>query len=192
MELTKDQKRAAAATGSAAVSAGAGTGKTRMLAQRYLHHIRAHEFSPLSIVAITFTEKAADELRSRIRKTLSAELKDEKIIAEVEAAQISTIHSLAARICRDFYDLAGIPPDFSVLDETESPLWTSEKFDEAMGKIDPAIIEAISSASVLHLTSYFHPALRTHSWYRSTIAAASAFYRPVRAGAGIRSKTRWN
>ncbi len=143
MELTKDQKRAAAATGSAAVSAGAGTGKTRMLAQRYLHHIRAHEFSPLSIVAITFTEKAADELRSRIRKTLSAELKDEKIIAEVEAAQISTIHSLAARICRDFYDLAGIPPDFSVLDETESPLWTSEKFDEAMGKIDPAIIEAL-------------------------------------------------
>ncbi|HQX55675.1 MAG TPA: UvrD-helicase domain-containing protein, partial [Pyrinomonadaceae bacterium] len=139
MALTSDQKSAAEADGCVAVTAGAGTGKTRMLAERYLHHVRKHELSPLAIVAVTFTEKAAAELRSRIRQTLIEKLNDEKLIAEIEAAQISTMHSLAGRICRDFYDIAGIPADFVILDELESPLWASEKFDEALGQIDVEI-----------------------------------------------------
>lgn len=141
MNLTKDQERAATADGSVAVTAGAGTGKTSMLAARYLHHVKTHKMSPLSVVAVTFTDKAADELRSRIRRTLNAELGDERVIAEVEAAQISTMHALAARICREFYDLAGIPADFKVLDDTEKPLWVAEKFEEAISPIDPAIID---------------------------------------------------
>lgn len=141
IELTPDQRRAVEAEGSAAVTAGAGTGKTRMLAERYLHHIQSHGHSPLSVVAVTFTEKAAAELRSRIRETLSSKLGDEKTTAEVEAAQISTMHSLAARICRDFYDLAGIPADFVVLDETDSPLWSAEKFEEAVSGVDISIAE---------------------------------------------------
>lgn len=143
IDLTPDQKRAAKADGCVAVTAGAGTGKTRMLAERYLHHVSAHGLSPLSVVAVTFTEKAAAELRSRIRLTLIDKLADEKLIAEIEAAQISTIHSLAARICRDFYDLAGIPADFAVLDETESPLWEAEKFDEALGRIDAELADEL-------------------------------------------------
>jgi len=141
IELTPEQKQAASAPGSVAVTAGAGTGKTGMLAGRYLHHVKEQGLSPLSVVAVTFTEKAAAELRSRIRKTLIERFDNEQAIAEVEAAQISTMHSLAARICRDFYDLAGVPADFTILDETGSPLWLAEKFDEAVGAIDPAIIE---------------------------------------------------
>ncbi len=142
-DLTDDQKRAAEAPGSAAVTAGAGTGKTHMLARRYLHHVAEHGLSPLSVVAVTFTEKAAAELRSRIRETLITRLGDEKTTAEVEAAQISTMHSLASRICRDFYDLAGIPADFVVLDEVESPLWAAEKFDEAVSGVDIDIAEEL-------------------------------------------------
>lgn len=141
VELTDDQKRAATAPGSAAVVAGAGTGKTRMLAERYLHHVSEHNLSPLSVVAVTFTEKAAAELRSRIRQTLIDKVSDEAVVAEVEAAQISTIHSLAARICRDFYDLAEIPADFKVLDETESPLWAAEIFEEAVALLDNKIAD---------------------------------------------------
>lgn len=141
--LTPDQKRAAEANGCVAVTAGAGTGKTGMLAKRYLHHVGVHGLSPLAVVAVTFTEKAAAELRSRIRLTLIENLADEKLIAEIEAAQISTIHSLAARICRDFYDLAGIPADFAVLDETESPLWEAEKFDEALAGIDADLADEL-------------------------------------------------
>lgn len=143
MKLTDDQKLAAKASGSVAVTAGAGTGKTRMLAERYLHHVREHRMSPLSVVAVTFTDKAAAELRSRIRRTLAEQLQDEAAIAEVEAAQISTMHSLAARVCRDFYHLAGIPADFAVLNETDAPLWFAEKFDEAMAEIDLDIAEGL-------------------------------------------------
>lgn len=67
MSLTEQQQKAAYANGSVAVIAGAGTGKTYMLAERYLYHLRVREFSPLEIVAVTYTEKAAAELRSRIR-----------------------------------------------------------------------------------------------------------------------------
>ncbi len=140
MKPNPEQDRAVTATGSVAVAAGAGTGKTHMLARRYLHHVSVDGLSPLSIAAVTFTEKAAAELRSRIRKTLAEQSADEKAIAEVEAAQISTIHALAARICRDFYSTAGIPADFEILDETESPIWVAEKFEEAVRQIDGGLI----------------------------------------------------
>lgn len=143
MKLTDEQKRAAEAPGSVAVTAGAGTGKTRMLAHRFLHHVVADHFSPLSIVAVTFTDKAADELRSRIRKTIAKEITDERVVAEVDAAQISTMHALAARICRDFYDLAGIPGDFSIMDETQSPLWFAEKLEEAIAGIEPDVVREL-------------------------------------------------
>ncbi len=151
MKLTPEQKQAAEATGSLAVTAGAGTGKTRMLAERYLYHVREHRLSPLSVVAVTFTEKAAAELRSRIRTTLVKHVTDDSVIAEVEAAQISTIHALAARICRDFYDIAGISADFAVLNETESPLWFGEKFAEAITHLNLEVVDAIGHRKLIWL-----------------------------------------
>ncbi len=151
MKLTPEQKRAAEAKGSVAVTAGAGTGKTRMLAERYLYHVREHRFSPLSVVAVTFTEKAAAELRSRIRTTLVKHISEDSVIAEVEAAQISTIHALSARICRDFYDIAGISADFAVLDETESPLWFGEKFAEAIAGLSLEIVDALGHRKLIWL-----------------------------------------
>lgn len=139
MKLTPDQKRAVQAEGSVAVTAGAGTGKTAMLAKRYTHHVVEHKLSPLEIVAATFTDKAAAELRSRIREEMQ-KTGDDKQTAEVDAAQISTIHSLAARICRDFYDIAGIPADFTMMDETEAEMRSVVWFRDAVSTIDPAII----------------------------------------------------
>lgn len=143
VSLNRDQQRAATAATSVAVTAGAGTGKTAMLSHRYLHHVRVDGLSPLAIVAVTFTEKAAAELRSRIRRVLIEEGADEETIAELEAAQISTIHSLAARICRDHYDIAGLPPDFEIMDEVRSKLWEQEKFDEAIALIPPETVKLL-------------------------------------------------
>lgn len=151
MKQTPEQKNAAEAKGSVAVTAGAGTGKTRMLAERYLFHVRKHQLSPLSVVAVTFTEKAAAELRSRIRTTLVKNITDENVIAEVEAAQISTIHALAARICRDFYDLAGISADFAVLNEVESPLWFGDKFADAVAGLGIEVVDAIGHRRLVSL-----------------------------------------
>ncbi|NBD31740.1 MAG: UvrD-helicase domain-containing protein, partial [Cyanobacteria bacterium] len=112
MSLTQEQETAAYASASAVVNAGAGTGKTHMLAERYLYYLRDRDYSPLELVAVTFTKKAATELRSRIRNLVSQQLPDRKdLIAELEAAQISTIHNLAARICREHPEQADVPPD---------------------------------------------------------------------------------
>ena len=143
MGLNDKQQRAAYSRGSVAVSAGAGTGKTHMLAERYLFHVRDQGMSPLSVVAVTFTIKAADELRARIRKRLGEAELDPKTIAEVDAAQISTIHGLAARICRDFFDLAGVPPDFTVLDETGGPMWFGTRQQDALLAIDESLWEQV-------------------------------------------------
>src|SRR5258705_601167 len=133
MKLTQQQEKAAYAANSVVVTAGAGTGKTAMLAERFLHHVKADHLRPIEVVAVPVTEKAAAELRQRIRKTLADRITDEDLIAEVDAAQISTIHALAARVCREFYHLVGIGADFRILLETESAIWLADKIDAAMG-----------------------------------------------------------
>lgn len=135
MGLTEQQKRAAYSPTSVAVTAGAGTGKTHMLAERYRFFLQ-QGVSPLQIVAVTFTEKAAAELRSRIRATVAADLGDRPdLLAELEAAQISTFHALAARICREHSALAHVPADFAVQDELESPIWQADVFADALAQL---------------------------------------------------------
>ena len=126
MSLTPDQQRAAHASHNVCVTAGAGTGKTFMLAARYLHHLQ-QGYSPLQIVAVTFTNKAATELRSRIRQIVCSQASHRADwLAELEAAPISTFHSLAGRICREQAQMLNIPPDFTALDEWEGQLWQTE------------------------------------------------------------------
>ncbi|MFO7546608.1 MAG: UvrD-helicase domain-containing protein [Trueperaceae bacterium] len=137
--LRPDQERAATCPTSVAVVAGAGTGKTHMLAHRYLHHLR-QGLNPLQVVAATFTEKAAAELRARIRALIAEELTDRpEAQVEIEAAQIGTIHALAARICRDHPDAAGVPADFAVLDELEGSIWRAERLEEALATLPPSL-----------------------------------------------------
>ena len=136
MSLTTEQQTAAYAKTSVAVTAGAGTGKTHMLAERYLYYLRENDFSPLEIVAVTFTEKAAKELRSRIRALVAQKLPERTdLLAELEAAQISTLHALASRICREHPNEAEVPPDFSILDELEGELWLSECIEAALAQL---------------------------------------------------------
>src|SRR5262249_44562586 len=63
--------------------------------------------------------------------------------SEADAAQISTIHAMAARICRDFYDLAEIPADFRMLDETDAAILAADWFDEAVSHIEPEIVRSL-------------------------------------------------
>ena len=133
MALTEEQRRAVGAKGSVVVVAGAGTGKTHMLTERYLHHLSEDGLSPLEVVAVTFTEKAAGELRSRVRERVREALAArEDLLAELEAAQISTIHALCARVCREHPEEAGVPADFGILDELRGRLWTADRLADAM------------------------------------------------------------
>ena len=142
--LTPEQQAAAYAPCSVVITAGAGTGKTHMLAQRYLYYLRERNLSPLEIVAVTFTEKAATELRSRIRSLVAQELPERSdLIAELEAAQISTIHALSARICQEHFQVINIPADFQVLDDLEGQVWLANALQEALTKLSPEVFQAI-------------------------------------------------
>jgi ATP-dependent helicase/nuclease subunit A len=114
---------------SVVLSAGAGCGKTSVLTRRFLSHLApGPDSADLSrLVAITFTERAAREMRERIRtqcfECLRAAPVDEaqhwlKIVSELDSARISTIHSFCASILRSNAVEAGIDPRFGLLDET--------------------------------------------------------------------------
>ena len=149
MNLDPDQSSAVSAPGSVVVVAGAGTGKTHMLSQRYLHHLRERGLRPLQVVAVTFTRRAADELRSRIRKALQEEVRqgdsglEPALLSELEAAPIGTIHSLAQRICQAFPDAAEVPPDIAVLDEIDGALWTAEALEAALERLSAADVTSL-------------------------------------------------
>lgn len=104
------------------IVAGAGTGKTTTL----LHIYRAllqRELRPNEIVAITFTEKAAGELRERIRSLVTSEPllgSEGDALLALSDAPIGTIHAFCARLAREFPDLAGLPLDFVIMDESTS------------------------------------------------------------------------
>ena len=102
------------------LEAGAGAGKTSVLVARVVNLVRSG--TPLSdIVAITFTEKAAGELRDRIRSELAvAGLRDSPL--DVDAAPIQTIHAFCAGILRKHALVAGLHPDFRVLDQLQADL----------------------------------------------------------------------
>ena len=96
------------------VEAAAGTGKTTLLLDRVWALLQSGRASPAQIAAITFTELAAAELRSRLREKAMAV--SAALAEELEAAQISTIHSLALLILRERPIEAGLPPGFQVVD----------------------------------------------------------------------------
>lgn len=140
MSLTEQQQLAAYAPGSVAVLAGAGSGKTHMLVARYLKLLES--YSPLEIPAVTFTEAGASELRARVRQAVIAQRpSDTETLAELEAAQISTIHALCGRIVRDHPAAAGVRPDAAVMDEQQNSLWLARNFREALAHLRPALFQ---------------------------------------------------
>ncbi len=115
------------------VEAGAGTGKTTVLTERFLYLLEKHpDWAIESIVAVTFTEKAANEMRSRIRSAIEKRATErfdpawQKRRLEADRLQVSTIHSLCARILRENALSATLDPRFAVLDEVDALILREE------------------------------------------------------------------
>jgi ATP-dependent helicase/nuclease subunit A len=98
------------------VSAAAGSGKTSVLVERFVRAVREDGIAPGSILAITFTERAAGELRARVRARL-LELGDREAARDTEAAFVGTFHGFCARLLRAHPLAAGLDPDFAIIDE---------------------------------------------------------------------------
>ncbi|HUQ91748.1 MAG TPA: UvrD-helicase domain-containing protein [Bryobacteraceae bacterium] len=99
------------------VVAGPGSGKTRVLIERFRWLVEQRNISPRRILAVTFTEKAATEIRKRLIESFSS---SEELREEIERAWVSTIHGFCTRLLKENAIAAGIDPDFTLLDEAQS------------------------------------------------------------------------
>ena len=93
------------------IMAGAGSGKTRVLTHRYAHLVKHHNVDVEQILAITFTNKAAEEMKSRISKLLDL---------KISPKWISTFHSLCVKILRIHGDKIGYKSNFTIYDQSDS------------------------------------------------------------------------
>ncbi len=130
------------------VEAGAGTGKTSALVDRVVALV-ASGVRIDRIAAITFTERAAAELRDRVRSGLEEAVRlgaGDLIVSELcrraldglDRARLSTIHSFAQSLLRAYAAEAGVDPELTVLDDLASELRFDERWRAAMERIDPA------------------------------------------------------
>ena len=115
--LTEEQEQAVARRAEPLLlSAAAGSGKTAVLVERFVRAVREDGLAPGRILAITFTERAAGELRERVRTRLLA-LGERQAARDTEAAYVGTFHGFCARLLRTHPLAAEIDPDFAVLEE---------------------------------------------------------------------------
>src|SRR5206468_4691176 len=120
----------------------AGSGKTSVIVERFVRMVVEDGLEPARILVITFTEKAAGELRARIRGELLAR-GERELAQDTEGAWISTFHGFCARVLRSHAVAAGLDPAFVVLDEAAGRELRDGAFEEALAGLlgapeDPA------------------------------------------------------
>jgi ATP-dependent exoDNAse (exonuclease V) beta subunit len=119
--LSEDQRRAVERIGQdVCVVAGPGSGKTRVLTERFAWLVETHGVDPDAILAITFTEKAANEIKSRLIQRFAGRPENRETRERIERAWVSTIHGFCARVLQENAIRAGLPPDFKVLDQASA------------------------------------------------------------------------
>jgi ATP-dependent helicase/nuclease subunit A len=152
--------------GSALLAANAGSGKTAVMAERCVEAVLRDGVAVGSILALTFTEKAAGELRDRVRRRFVS-LGEEEAARAVDAGWIGTIHGFCARILRARPLAAGLDPRFEVLDEPAAERLAGEAYERAFEEWArergaPAIDVAAAYGAALR-----EMVLRTHATLRS-------------------------
>ena len=111
IELNSEQKQVVCAPfGHQLVLAGAGSGKTRVLVHRIAWIVGECNVSPYNVMAVTFTNKAASELRSRVESTLSGQLK---------GIMLGTFHGLCHQLLRQYAEKVNLPTTFQVMDSDD-------------------------------------------------------------------------
>ena len=143
----QEQLRAIEEQGVVFVSAGAGTGKTTVIVERFCRAVCERGVDVDSILVITYTERAAGELRGRIRKRL-LELGRHDLVRDLDAAWISTIHGFCHRLLKAHPFAAGIDPRFRVVDDSQGRVLRGEAFRAALEEFcgeDEARLQLLAS-----------------------------------------------
>ncbi len=134
VQLTSNQEAALIAEGNVLVTAAAGSGKTHVLTSRILRAVLEQGADIRSVVAVTFTDRAAQEIRMRVGAGLEqAEQFD--MLAALDTAPIGTIHSLCRRIVRAYGSVVGVDPGVRLLDSTTSEWALRQAIRTAAGSL---------------------------------------------------------
>ena len=158
------------------VTAGPGSGKTTVLIERYLHILREKDVSVDQIVAITFTNRAANEMRTRLRRELDRLMRqaepDEraKLLRHkrtLDGAVITTFHGFCARLLREFPVEAEIDPQFTLMDETQSAMLIEAVVEESLTEFINSghdaitlLVVGVGRAAVAHAVVRIYRAMR--------------------------------
>lgn len=141
------------------VVAGAGSGKTRVLTSRIAHLIKAHKVSPYRIVAVTFTNKAAAEMRERLINLVGA---------SGEQVFMGTFHSLCVRILRMEISYSGYAPNFQIFDQADQLTVIRECLKDLNldpKRVDPRqLLAAISKAKDELISAQDYPVTEGDFW----------------------------
>ncbi len=128
--LNEAQKKAVTTTeGYIRVIAGAGTGKTRALTHRYAWLVQEYGISPSNILCITFTNKAANEMKKRIKSMLGEAF---------DTSFVATLHAFCTRVLREEISKLFYPENFIVLDNVDQKKILEEVYEEMGIKMDTA------------------------------------------------------
>ncbi|MDF2629437.1 MAG: Exodeoxyribonuclease [Symbiobacteriaceae bacterium] len=160
---TPAQHRAIYSDANLVVTAGAGAGKTRVLTQRWIRLLLERHLDIDQVVAITFTEKAAAEMRERCRKELRAlaatgNARAADLLERMDEARISTFHSFCQSLLGFYPVEAGLDPDFGVADDLEAGLLLAEAVDECLNEVSATADETVVDL----LTRFGRTRLATH------------------------------
>ncbi len=104
------------------VLAGPGSGKTRVITRRVAYLVREVGLPPWQVVAITFTNKAAAEMRQRVATLVSDR--------QARALTVCTFHSLCARLIREYADRLDLPPGYSIYDSADQQRAIKQALDD--------------------------------------------------------------
>lgn len=179
MSLDEQQVAAARRLGQdVCVDAGPGAGKTRVLVERFVWLVEVQRVLPRRILAITFTEKAAGEIKRRLVERFSG---DVKLRREIEQAYVSTIHAFCARLLRENAIAAGVDFGFDVLDQSEADGLLDEAAERALEELYAARPDELARAlEFLYVsTSPFSPQLDLARALQSVYRALRAAARPI-------------
>ena len=160
--LNPQQRQAVeAAEGPLLILAGAGSGKTRVITFRIAHLIAARGVAPENILAVTFTNKAAEQMKERVASLLSENLET--------WPHISTFHSFCVRVLRRDIDRLGYTPAFSIYDEDDQARIVKSCLEE-LGLAE----QFLSPRAVLARISYAkNRGLRPEDLYRQAVDPSS-------------------
>ena len=162
------------------LSANAGSGKTSVLVERFVASVVDDGLRPDQVLAITFTDKAAGELRARVRGRL-LELGAREAAREAEGAWITTFHGFCARILRAHAVAAGLDPAFTVLDQADGRAAQRQAFESALADFLAApradaldLAAAYTVDRLQRMVVAAHDALRSRGQTRPALPAPRA------------------